>query len=124
MKKIFAIPILDGIFCSHFGGSDSFAIIETEDGKILNNKIVKAPDHERGAYPRFLASLGVNIIIAGGMGTNAKNIFDRYNIEVCLGVNPDEPIKLVEDYLRNTLVSSVNLCNHEEHHNHCHNCRN
>lgn len=124
MKKIFAIPILDGSFCSHFGGSDGFAIIETEDGKILNEKYVKAPDHERGVFPRFLASLGVNTIIAGGMGTNAKLILERYNIEVFMGVNFDEPTKLVEDYLKNTLISSGNLCDHEEHNHHRHNCEN
>jgi len=118
MKKIFAIPTLDGVFCSHFGGCNSFTIIETEDNRIINEKYVEAPNHERGSFPLFLASLGVNTVIVGGMGTNAQLIFQKRNIEVCTGVNPDKPAKLVENYLKGLLKIGENLCDSDDHHHH------
>ncbi len=123
MKKLFAIPIENGRLCSHFGRCESFAIVETEEGKVIGEKFVNPPVHEPGSYPRFLASLGVSTIISGGMGMNAQHLFFQNNIEVCMGVNSDTPIKLVENYLNNLLVTGENLCDsghlgngHNHHH--------
>ena len=36
MKKLFAVPTNNGKLCAHFGHCEQFAVIETEDQKILN----------------------------------------------------------------------------------------
>jgi predicted Fe-Mo cluster-binding NifX family protein len=68
--------------------------------------------HQPGVYPRFLAEQGVNIIISGGMGHKARDMFDRNNIEVCIGVSSGSPKNLVEQYLKNELQTGDNLCDH------------
>jgi predicted Fe-Mo cluster-binding NifX family protein len=115
MKKIFAIPTINGKLCTHFGRCENFAIIETEDNKIINKIFVNPPVHEPGSFPRFLASQGVSTIISGGMGMNAQQLFLHNNIEVCMGVNSDSPTKLVEDYLNKNLSTGDNLCDGGEH---------
>ncbi len=55
MKKLFAVPTNNGKLCAHFGHCEQFAVIETEDQKILNIEYLKPPVHEPGTYPRFLA---------------------------------------------------------------------
>ena len=109
----FAIPIIKGKLCEHFGHCEKFAIIETNDNKIISENYVAPPqEHETGVYPQFLAQFGVEVIISGGMGQKAIDIFNQNNIKVFAGVNSDYPVKLVEDYLNNQLAGGMNLCDH------------
>ncbi len=112
MKRIFAIPTIDEKLCAHFGHCEKFAVVETENQKILNLKFFNPPVHQPGTYPRFLAGLGVNTIISGGMGMKAQELFTQNNIEVFMGINSENPVKLVEQYLDNQLESGENLCDH------------
>ncbi len=123
MKKNFAVPTINGQLCPHFGRCESFVIVETEDNKILGEKILTPPIHEPGSFPRFLASHGVNTIIAGGMGVNAQQLFAQNNIEVCMGVEADSPKQIVEFYLNNKLATGQNQCDggHHGHNDGCHN---
>ena len=112
MNKLFAVPTIDGKLCAHFGHCERFAVIETEDNKVLNIEYHTPPVHQPGTYPRFLADRGVSTIISGGMGTKAQEIFAQNDIEVFMGINSENPEILVEQYLQNQLESGKNLCDH------------
>jgi predicted Fe-Mo cluster-binding NifX family protein len=112
MKKLFAIPTEDGKLCAHFGHCEKFAIVETEDQKVVNEEYLTPPGHQPGVYPQFLAQQGVSVIISGGMGMKAQQLFAQNNIEVCVGVNAESPKKLVEQYLKDQLKTGQNLCDH------------
>ncbi len=112
MKKLFAVPTIDGKLCSHFGHSEKFAIVETKDENILSVDYITPPLHQPGTYPRFLAAKGVSTIIAGGMGTKAQDIFTQHKIEVYLGVNSDDPKILVAQYYSDQLETGDNTCDH------------
>lgn len=109
----FAIPTLNGELTAHFGHCEKFAIVETdENNNVISEESVLPPAHQPGIYPRFLAGMGVNVIIAGGMGQKAQDLFSENNIEVCMGVNAGSPKELVSDYLNNKLETGQNLCDH------------
>lgn len=112
MKKLFAVPTNNGKLCEHFGHCQQFAVIETDDQKVINIEFVNPPVHEPGTYPRFLADKGVSTIIAGGIGVKAQDIFAENNIEVFMGINSDIPEALVEQYLDKKLVAGKNSCDH------------
>ena len=112
MSKLFAVPTENGQLCAHFGHCEKFAIVETEEKKIIKEAFVKPPVHEPGVYPQFLAQQGVSVIISGGMGMKAQQLFSQNNIEVCVGVNSGAPSDLVQQYLDNKLQTSQNLCDH------------
>jgi len=112
MKKLFAVPVIGGKLCAHFGHSEQFAVVETEDQKILGVTYYTPPVHQPGTYPRFLAEKGVSTIISGGMGQKAQDIFAHHNIEVFMGIDSDDPEKLVEKYLADQLVAGDNQCDH------------
>ena len=113
MDKIkFAIPVADGKLCSHFGHCDQFALIETEDGKIKDKSMLTPPPHEPGVLPRWLHELGANIIIAGGMGARALDLFNQNGIKVITGAPMDPPESLVSQYLADILVTGENICDH------------
>ena len=75
MKKLFAIPTVDGKLCVHFGHCEKFALVETEYQNILREEYVTPPGHQPGVYPQFLAQQGVSVIISGGMGQRAQQLF-------------------------------------------------
>ncbi len=112
MKKLFAVPTIGRRLCAHFGHCEEFAVIETDDDKIIDVRYMTPPVHQPGTYPKFLAAQGVSTIISGGMGMKAQEIFARNNIEVFMGIHSEDPAKLVEQYLADQLESGNNLCDH------------
>ena len=111
-KKKFAIPTVDDLLTPHFGHCEKFAIVDTEDDSIIDMNYLTPPVHQPGTYPRFLADQGVDVIISGGMGIKAQDLFAQNSIEVCIGVSNDTPQILVEQYLENQLQTGENLCDH------------
>lgn len=102
----------------HFGHCQNFNIFEEENGKIINTESVPNPGHRPGFLPNFLADRGVNVIISGGMGGGAVDIFNERNIEVVIGTQGDAQTA-VEKYLKGELKSTGSIC-HE--HNHADEC--
>jgi ATP-binding protein involved in chromosome partitioning len=108
-KKI-AIPVVDELMTMHFGHCQKFAIFETKNDQIIHMDLIDPPVHERGMFPVFLAKQGVNVIISGGMGLKALDLFARHKIEVYLGASAETPKSLVEKLLQNKLENGENLC--------------
>ena len=112
MKKLFAVPTESGKLCAHFGHCEKFAVVKTEENKIIDVEYLTPPVHQPGVYPKFLADNNVSIIISGGMGVKAQNLFAENNIEVCMGVNAESPETLVQQYIDGILKTGANLCDH------------
>jgi predicted Fe-Mo cluster-binding NifX family protein len=112
MKKRIAIPLEEGILCSHFGHCQQFAIIDAEDKAISGENLVTPPPHEPGLLPGWLAEKGVTDVIAGGMGQRAIDIFNHHKINVFVGAPIKEPKMLASDLLNGTLQAGANYCDH------------
>lgn len=110
MKKI-ALPIADGEICMHFGHCQFFRVFNVENDVVGTFEDLTPPPHEPGVIPAFLAENNVNLVIAGGMGSRAQNIFNQHGINVIVGAS-GEPKEAVTQYIAGTLVSGVNGCDH------------
>ena len=108
----FAIPLARGLLCAHFGHSENFAVVETDEGQIKSKELLAPPPHEPGVLPRWLDELGVDVVIAGGMGRRALDLFDQKGIQVAVGAPSAPPETLVEEYLKGTLTTGQNICDH------------
>ena len=108
----FAIPVARGKLCAHFGHCDKFALIETENGKIKGQEMHTPPPHEPGVLPKWLHDQGADVIIAGGMGANAQQIFNENGIKVITGASGNTPESLVNQYLSESLLTGPNVCDH------------
>jgi predicted Fe-Mo cluster-binding NifX family protein len=108
----FAIPLAEGKLTAHFGHCKEFALIDVESEEIKAKEILVPPPHEPGVLPKWLHEQGVNVIIAGGMGQRAQTLFAEKDITVIVGAPVEDPETLVKSYLKNTLVSGDNLCDH------------
>jgi predicted Fe-Mo cluster-binding NifX family protein len=109
----FAIPTYQGKLCAHFGHCEAFALIDTDsEGKVVNENYVTPPPHEPGLLPPWLAQQGVNCIIAGGMGSRAQQLFAQQGVRVVTGAQGEDPREVVEQYLKGTLQTGANTCDH------------
>jgi ATP-binding protein involved in chromosome partitioning len=111
-RIIFAVPVAEGKLCSHFGHCDQFALVETENGQIKGKSMHTPPPHEPGVLPAWLHEMGANIIIAGGMGSRAQELFNQNGIKVVTGASQGTPESLVTQYLTDCLVTGANVCDH------------
>ncbi|GLI35495.1 iron-sulfur cluster carrier protein MrpORP [Desulforhabdus amnigena] len=107
-----AIPMAGGALTNHFGHCEQFLIVDVQKGVIGNKETITPPPHEPGLLPRWLGELNVNLIIAGGMGSRAIELFNQQNIKVVTGAPCLPPEELIQQYLANTLKTGANACDH------------
>ena len=109
-----AIPLAAGKLSAHFGHCEEFALLEVNENsrEVQNFTKHTPPAHEPGVLPRWLHEIGADVIIAGGMGQRAQQIFEQNNIKVVVGAPAESPEHLVSAYLGGTLHSGENFCDH------------
>ena len=107
-----AIPTSDGRLCAHFGHCAEFTLIDVDEagGSIGQTDRVPAPPHQPGLLPGWLAQQGVQLVIAGGIGQRAIQIFNASGIRVLPGAPELPPEDLIRSYLDKTLVTSGDVC--------------
>ena len=109
-----AIPLVGGKLSMHFGHCEQFALVEADEAekKAGETKLLVPPAHEPGALPRWLHEQGATVIIAGGMGQRAQQMFTQNGISVVVGAPVDTPERIVSAYLDGTLQAGDNICDH------------
>ena len=115
-----AVAAMGEQVAGHFGHCENFILFDAENGKIVNTEVVPNPGHKPGFLPNFLADRGANVIISGGMGGGAVDIFNERNVEVIVGAAGNAN-SAVEAYLKGELKSTGSVCHEHEHADECHN---
>jgi len=105
---------LDGEVSQHFGRCPAYVLVETEGGRVTGARVERNPhfgDHQPGQMPVFIRSLGPQVVIAGGMGPRAVDMFSEFGIEVVTGAGGNVR-RVVEAYLRGEIRGIV-PCAHD-----------
>jgi predicted Fe-Mo cluster-binding NifX family protein len=102
----------------HFGHCENFIIFHVENEQIIKNESIANPGHKPGFLPNFLNDLGVKVIISGGMGGGAVNIFNEKGIEVITGASGSAEA-VVQRYLQGKLKSTGSICHEHQHKDEC-----
>ncbi len=112
-----AIPITGGRLAQHFGHCEKFALVDIDPvtKQMTASTEVAAPEHQPGLLPPWLKERGVNLVIAGGMGSRAHSLFQTVSIEVLSGAPAETAATIVRQYLDGTLVTGQNACDHSAH---------
>lgn len=117
MLKV-AVASEQDMVTEHFGHCQNFNVFDTENNEIVKHESVPNPGHRPGFLPNFLHDLGVNVIISGGMGGGAIEIFNEKDIEVIVGAKG--PAREAADaYLQGFLKSTGSVCHEHAHHGEC-----
>jgi len=119
-KKMIKIAVAseNEMVTEHFGHCKNFNIFEAEDGQVVKGESIPNPGHKPGFLPNFLNDLGVHVIISGGMGSGAIDIFNEKGIEVIVGANGNAK-EAAQAYLRGALKSTGSVCHEHQHHDEC-----
>jgi ATP-binding protein involved in chromosome partitioning len=109
-----AIPLAAGRLCAHFGHCQQFALVDVDgaDRNIQGTTLLTPPPHAPGLLPRWLHEQGADVVIAGGMGQRAQQLFAQNGIQVVVGAIAGTPEELVSAYLNGRLETGPNACDH------------
>lgn len=108
---VIGIPTLSGKLSPHFGHCRTFSLVHVN----AEREIAKTVEHETGEYergmlPDWLYNMGVNVVIAGGIGERARTRMRSMGMDVVCGapVAPVEEVALA--YLSGDLQITDNFC--------------
>ncbi len=125
MRKI-ALPVThSNQIDNHFGHCEMYSIYTlSESNEILN--VDTLPSTQgcgcKSDISATLASRGVTVMLAGGIGNGAINVLNAHGIDVIRGCSGNAT-EAVRNYLSGNLADSGESCQHHEHHHeHGHNC--
>jgi predicted Fe-Mo cluster-binding NifX family protein len=81
---------LEGQVGAHFGRCPFYVLAEANGSMVVGSRVVANPYfdlHRPGVMPRFIRDLGSQVIIAGGMGPRAIEMFHGFGIDVATGAS-------------------------------------
>lgn len=82
---------LEALVSQHFGRCPYYVVVEIVNEEIREVKAVQNPFYgshgQPGEVPTFIKNLGVQAIIAGGMGPRAIGFFEQFGIQAVTGVS-------------------------------------
>jgi predicted Fe-Mo cluster-binding NifX family protein len=124
MKKI-AIPTKGNVVDDHFGHCEFYTIITADDNRnIIHKETLPSPQGCgcKSNIAGVLQQMGVQMMLAGGIGEGAINVLNAHEIGVIRGCTGNVD-KLAGMYFNNELVDSGISCSHHDHqHNEGHTC--
>jgi len=102
----------------HFGFCEGFMIYEVEEGQSLKKDFLANPGHKPGFLPVFLKEKDTNVIIAGGMGGTAQDLFRENQIDVVVGAQGlcDD---VIQQFIKGELKSTGSVCSDHNHEDQC-----
>ena len=113
---------LESNVSQHFGRCPYFVLVELENEAVKEVKVVDNPyfaGHGPGQVPEFIASLGANVMISGGMGRRANVFFENYGIKTATGAS-GTVTEALSSFQDGKLSAGGNCCGHGEGHGHGH----
>ena len=125
MKKI-ALPVtFNNQIDNHFGHCEMYSVYTISDSNSIENVQTILSEQGCGCKSNIastLASQGVSLMLAGGIGNGAINVLNASGIEVIRGCSGNAS-EAVRNYLSGILADSGESCRqYEHHHAQGHNC--
>jgi len=113
-----AVASENDMVTGHFGHCLNFNVFESDNDGISTSESIANPGHVPGFLPNFLNDMGVNVIISGGMGGGAVDIFNSKGIEVVVGASGPAR-EAAEAYVKGMLTSTGSVCHAHKHQDEC-----
>ncbi|WP_031515914.1 NifB/NifX family molybdenum-iron cluster-binding protein [Desulfofalx alkaliphila] len=114
-----AMPIKEGKINPHFGTTREFAILQLEEGKVVDKKIISAEglQHNHGGLAGLIKNEGVDVAIMGGIGGHMLEALQQMGVKVVNGA-AGEVVEVAEAYAAGTLQTKPVVCGCGGHHGH------
>lgn len=110
---------LDAIVSHHFGRCPYYVVVDVDDKEIKDVETVKNPFYEShgqtGEVPRFIHSLGADVIISGGMGPKAIGFFQQLGVQAFTGASGIVR-DVINDYMSGRIDGAAPCSDHSASH--------
>lgn len=110
---------LDAVVSHHFGRCPYYVVVDVDDKEIKDVETVKNPFYEShgqtGEVPRFIHSLGVDVIISGGMGPKAIGFFQQLGVQAFTGASGIVR-DVINDYMSGRIDGAAPCSDHSASH--------
>ena len=119
-----AVTYENGQVFQHFGHTEYFKVYVADNGKVISSEVVSTNGSGHGALAEVLRSLGVQVLICGGIGGGARMALADAGISLYGGVH-GEADQAVAAFLDGSLTYNPDEeCDHHghEHHGEGHDC--
>lgn len=119
-----AVTYENGMVFQHFGKSQQFLVMETDQGKLINKSLLSADGQGHSALVTLLANAKIDTLICGGLGQGARNALYQAGINVISGAVGNAEAA-VDAYVSGKLQDQPSgQCNHHGEHHSCsdHSC--
>ncbi len=96
-----ALPISEGKFSTHYGRAEAISIhdIDLSSGTAADRGLKLFPaEGTCGAGP-WMAEQGVEVLLAGGLGSGAAQALGKAGVKVFAGITETDPRKVLEQFL-------------------------
>lgn len=123
-----AMPIAEGKFSLHYGSCEAISIhdIDLEHGVATPVAVLDAPAEGMCGAGPWIASQGVQVLLAGGLGAGAAQGLGKAGVRVFAGIQERDPAKVLEMFLSGVaqareLAPGESMCHgHDDEHEHRH----
>lgn len=95
----------------HFGKCKVFTVYEIIEGQVKNRQLLDTGEHLQGELPSFLKSQGIDVIIAGSIGSGAQEKLNDLKLLFYTEIEGDTE-EVVTDYIKGKFTSDkpMNCC--------------
>lgn len=108
-----AIATDGDVVAAHFGHCPHYTIVDVKDGQIQKQEVIANPGHRPGFLPGYLADLGIDTMIAGGMGASAEELFAERSIKTITGIQ-GRIDDVITNCMNGKLAAGPSLCDHDQ----------
>jgi predicted Fe-Mo cluster-binding NifX family protein len=120
-----AIPTRGNLVDGHFGQCEIYTVFTADDERnIVKTEMLPSPQGCgcKSDIAAIFKQLGVEVMLAGGIGEGAIHVLNNHGISVIRGCSGDVT-KVAERYLKEELTDSGVSCSHHSHdHSDGHTC--
>jgi len=105
---------LQGSLSAHFGRCPYYTIVDVEDNTASNVEVIDNPyfnSHVPGVVPQFIKEQGAQVMVAGGMGPRAIELFNQFGIEAITTGIQGSLEAILNAYLRGE-INGATGCEH------------
>lgn len=117
-----AVTYENGEIFQHFGHTEQFKVYDVEDGKIVSAEVVSTNGRGHGALAGVLSTLGVDVLICGGIGGGAQAALAAAGIQLRGGVSGSADQAAAAFAAGNLEYDPNARCDHHGQHHHGGSC--
>ena len=108
MKRL-AIPVSENKLSEYFGNCSHYEVFTFEGEFVKNREVVLPSVKEVTALPEWASTMGITDIITHRIDKRIIALFNRYKINLFVGINIAAPENLAKEFLNEEMISNQKI---------------